>query len=588
MADKIESRAEEKTKSLLQRLWEKASTPASQNEETTPAGDAQEEAREASPMDDDAMMTRTNYLYFLRESTDAPFGKTVRYSEFIQDGAAASPEQRRWFNTLLSEAGARLTRSRIPLPAEVKQEDAEEAPARRFTPIDASVTLFFTEHKMQAWLFAFPPMNDGAPLTREALDRALAEQSVKYGLCEETLASIAEQPRYLTLCLIAKGDAPVDGEDGFVEDLIPREAEVSLVIDENSNVDYKNLGLHRSIHAGDVICRITPPTEPISGMNVKGETVLGRSGKKPLVPLGVGTELSDDGTELRAKLDGQVRYERDGFRVDAVTAIHGNVNNATGNLDVIGDLVIYGDVMEGFRVHATGTVTVKGIVEGASIVAGGDINISAGMNGNFHGTLDAQGSVKSRYLENCTVNAVGSITTDSIINSSVCSDDKVSVDSGRGVIIGGTIMALQRISAKCIGSKANRMTVLVLGSTPHALKEKARLEAELAVQTRETEELSKNLAYLRQTQNPTPAYLTLLTDLRTKYTKHVEQCAKITKDLEALGAVENDLSLCRIYADMIYPVTHITIGSSVGIVREARAKNMVYYHEGEVVFGMAT
>lgn len=45
--------------------------------------------------------------------------------------------------------------------------------------------------------------------------------------------------------------------------------------------------------------------------------------------------------------------------------VYGDVDFNVGNIDFLGDVHISGDVREDFVVHATGTVTVDGLVEGA-------------------------------------------------------------------------------------------------------------------------------------------------------------------------------------------------------------------------------
>ena len=51
--------------------------------------------------------------------------------------------------------------------------------------------------------------------------------------------------------------------------------------------------------------------------------------------------------------------------------------------------------------------------------AGGDIIIAKGMNGMGKGVLNAKGNVVAKFLENATVTALGYVSSESILHSTV-------------------------------------------------------------------------------------------------------------------------------------------------------------------------
>ena len=118
------------------------------------------------------------------------------------------------------------------------------------------------------------------------------------------------------------------------------------------------------------------------------------------MPAGKNTELSEDGTQLLSKIEGQILVRNDKYNIEQTLTIDGNVDFSIGNLDVTGNLVVQGDICSGFEVRATGDITVNGMIEGASVVAGGNIFVRSGMNGNSKGVLTAGKDIRCKFMEN--------------------------------------------------------------------------------------------------------------------------------------------------------------------------------------------
>lgn len=94
--------------------------------------------------------------------------------------------------------------------------------------------------------------------------------------------------------------------------------------------------------------------------------IKGKDGKPPHIPAGKNTVLSEDKTKLLADIDGEVVYEGNKFNVKNLLTINHDVDNSIGNIDFTGDILIKGDVREGYSVKAEGDVTIFGTVEGAT------------------------------------------------------------------------------------------------------------------------------------------------------------------------------------------------------------------------------
>ena len=94
--------------------------------------------------------------------------------------------------------------------------------------------------------------------------------------------------------------------------------------------------------------------------------------------VGKGTELVNDGTEIIASVDGNLVYTNGSFCIEESLLIRGDVDVSSGNIDFIGDIMVKGNVMEGFSVTSKKNVTIFGTVTNGTVTADGNITIKLG------------------------------------------------------------------------------------------------------------------------------------------------------------------------------------------------------------------
>ncbi len=462
--------------------------------------------------------------------------------------------------------------------AESTQEQAPQ-------PKAAQAYLYVSKDRMAAWFFVIPPFNDGQDIKEEDLKSILNQEHVSIGIMEESLKSIVENQIYGQAVLVAKGILARNGIDGSIKDHYKRDLKIEFIEDENGSVDYKNLNNIQSVKEGEVISSIALAVPGENGMTITGQpypcTI---KGTDVLVPVGRNTKLTEDRTLLVSQKTGHVTFINGKFQVDPILKINGNIDNSTGNLDYDGDILITGDVRNGFSVKATGRIDIRGSVEGAQITALGSITIASGMSGNGRGTLTSDSDVKCRYLEHCTVTAKGNVYAESIINSKIESCQDIVVTSGMGVIIGGTLLAANTINARVIGSKVRRLvTELIIANVPRNVEESARLARELEQLHHNMSEVRKNITYLETTQRQDRQQL--LDDLKQASTYLNLREQEITNRLEEITAIDKEQSGI-IQCQQLLPVVRIRIGSSSLLVQEEYSRSIVYKNsEGEITIG---
>ena len=142
-----------------------------------------------------------------------------------------------------------------------------------------------------------------------------------------------------------------------------------------------------------------------------------------------------------ALVDGHVSFTGGKLNVYPVYEVRGNVDNSTGNINFVGKVVVKGNVLTGFEIKAEGDIEVEGVVEGAKLEAGGNILLKRGAQGSGRGVLICQGSLVSRFIENCTVEAGGDIIADAIMHCSISSKSSIELKGRKGLLVGGNTAA---------------------------------------------------------------------------------------------------------------------------------------------------
>lgn len=451
-------------------------------------------------------------------------------------------------------------------------------------PQNAEPVLLVSRDRMRVYLFAFPPMFGGEDLDEKGIRALLDKEKITFGINGEVLESAGTGRVYMRLILLASGLPPVDGLDGRVVERYRRAVEIRLTVRDDNTIDYRDLGWLQTANEGDVICEITPPTKAAAGFDVYNRTLPGRDGRKANVPKGSGTELNEEGTLLLAKIGGAVTFQSERFRVDPLVIIEGNVDIAVGHLDVVGDVLIKGDVQEGFKVKATGDITVNGGVEGATLEAGGSVQIGLGMNGNSVGSIQAGGEVYSKFFENTNVWAGKSIICDTIINSEIASEEDVLVTTGRGVIIGGKVTALRRVAAITVGNQSNRAMEIVLGNTETYLRERRAMEDARFALAAQIEAMQKDIRFLER-QTDTIQKREKLNEINLQLKMGRLKFSKMEVDYKKLLAREANITKCRLQAEVLYPPLTITMGTASKSIRENVYNALVYQKDGDIHVG---
>ena len=453
------------------------------------------------------------------------------------------------------------------------EDKAEEAANK-----NSSIWLFVSEDKLRAYIVLLPKRKKGFTPTYDRVLEELDERGIKFGVDTKLIKKITDKKLYFQMFVIARGVDKVDGSDGKVIEHYPRKIKIVLKEDEFGNTDFKNLGNIKNITKGSIICDIILPTSGNSGNNVYGEEIPCKDGEMPIIPMGENTNLTDDELHLVASCDGCVNYHDDMFYVRQLLYIKGNVDPHTGNIEFKGDIIIEGDVLEGYSVKADGNLKVQGTVENSSLTAGGGISIAGGVKGNEKAVLTSGSEIKSLFLESCTAKAKNGIYSESIINSSIYTDDCVSVDRGKGIILGGTVIARNYVQAKIIGNQSGRACTIKLGTNYNVAEEKATLSKELDDLEKELRSIKKDLLFFERSNNTTGSdKKEKYSALKSKAGLYANRIRIKQKKLNDIVTNGFDISECFFRARESFPPVNLTIGTHNTIIRMPYFNSKCYF-----------
>lgn len=276
---------------------------------------------------------------------------------------------------------------------------------------DAKLEIKIGRNKMRASICLVPPKG-GKMLTIKDVLEGLKAKGVNYGIDKKIIKSVIDEKIFNTYVDVAFGLSPVDGKNGYTKYHFDLQRNLKPKLLKNGTADYYNLDLVINVKKGDLLAEITPPTKGIPGKTTTGEVIPAKNGREAKIRIGKNVVVSQDALKMYTEIDGQPILEDGRLSVLPVLEVKGDVGPATGNIDFLGSVIVFGNVKSGFTIKASGDIEINGIVEAAKIEAGGNITVKRGIQGQGKGFLKASKDFKTRYIENAKVEAGENINID--------------------------------------------------------------------------------------------------------------------------------------------------------------------------------
>ncbi len=431
---------------------------------------------------------------------------------------------------------------------------------------------------------------DNVAIKKEDIIGALDSQRVVFGIKEDIISYLVESPLYNEAFCVAEGIAPQNGKNGSITYHFNTDVNKTPTLMEDGRINYRELNLIQSVKEGQVLCSLVPPVKGVEGKTIKGRVISAVNGKPAVLPRGKNVAISEDGQSLVATTAGEVEY-LDATKVSVYTnhEVPADVDNSTGNVSFVGSVIIKGNVLSGFSVEAGGNVEVFGVVEGATIKAGGNIILRRGMQGMGKGTLIAGGDIVARYIEYSSIEASNNIQAEAIMHSNVKCGNKLELTGNKGLLVGGTCKVGNIVVAKVIGSHMATITDVEVGVDPSVRERYKNAREEIVSMESDIKKADQAITILRKMESAgvlTPDKQEILTkSVRTK----VYLSTKIQEVKQEISILDEKLQQegnGKIRAlSFIYPGVKVSIGTCMMYVKEPLQYCTLYRDGADVRVG---
>lgn len=451
---------------------------------------------------------------------------------------------------------------------------------------DGWVRVETSTNKMEAYLIIEPPTGNGNWPTLEQALGTLRGEKIVFGLNQTIVAEVIASHQ-TGVTTVAVGQVPAPGEDAKFTFLFEKK-ENSLTEDEFGRVDYREQQTVQNIVTGQVLMVKTPATLGEPGFNVLGQKLDPKPGKDKHIKVGKNVIWANDGLRLVSTINGEPSYINGKISVFPLHQVDGDVNFKTGNISFLGSVVIRGNVDAGFKVEAEGDVVIHGMVEAADLKVGGNLTICGGVSGMDKTTITCGGDFNAKFIEHAILNCDGNVLIkEAIMYCQVNADQNITVDMGKGLIVGGLLRTGEEISAKIIGSKFGTMTELELGVKPGIKIEYQQLEEKIKDNKIGLDKAEKAVAMLEKIPNLPPDRQEMYQNLlKTTYVLkgQISQAEARRKEiLEEMLVLSKEKARVKV-KDTLFPGVRVSIGKATTVIRDEIKYTFLAYVEGEIQF----
>lgn len=340
----------------------------------------------------------------------------------------------------------------------------------------------------------------GPLLSNEELREVLKEARITTGLRPERVSAILAEGRFDSEQLVAWGRPPKRGEEGQLEFAVqsPTPAPAAGPDKSLERIDYRRQSSVISVKKGDLLVRRVPAVPGASGVNVHGQELLPPPVREARLPKGKNTEADPDGLHLYATIDGLVCQAHGVINVSPIMEVRGDVDFSVGSIDFKGSVNISGNVLVDFEVKAQDDITIAGVVEGATLIAGGNLTIARGVQGGGKAKLQAGGVFSANFIHNAAVAANTVAVAGPILHCRVRAEDTVVTTGSKGTIAGGKVSARYAIECTALGTELGVRTELEVGIAPQVREQLAGAQQEMRKLEAQMQKLAPALAQLRK------------------------------------------------------------------------------------------
>ncbi len=341
-------------------------------------------------------------------------------------------------------------------------DDPLELCATAIIPVNEKCMVNIDRDGLKATARFYPPTTGGALLTEDDIISDLKRVGVKHGVRKVAIEHFLSKHEYCRDYLVAVATKPREGHDAKITYHFDINATAKPKLNEDGSVDFHQLGNIKPVEAGQKLATLKPVDWGTPGVSVTGKPIRPKKVKNRHLRFGRNIRVTDDKCRIYSEVSGHVSLVEDMVMVSDIYNVPANVDASTGDIEYNGTVQVNGNVNTGYKIKAAGDIVVNGVVEGAELIAGGNIVLKRGMQGGERGSLTADGNITAKFIESSVVKCNGGVKADAVLNSDIDCREQVEVRGKKGLINGGSIRTYGSIIATTIGSEMGGITKIVV------------------------------------------------------------------------------------------------------------------------------
>ncbi len=348
---------------------------------------------------------------------------------------------------------------------EVRKKEIESLGREYESIVHGYFDIRVSDDDMVAAADFYPPTYGGIPVEKREVREKLESLDIVYGIDWEKIDRAIEKCNKeltpVTDVLVARGDRPIEQVPEHLvieEQLIQKPAGTAK---RKGPVDYHDLISYTLVKKGETLAHIVPFQKGKEGRTIRGKLIAFKKVPVRQIKNGANTEL--DGERVVAACDGRLEYNPDLIFVREVFEVFENVDYKTGNITFPGDVVIHGHISDGFKVEAGASIVCHETLDASEVACRGDLIVHRGIIGRNKGTVKVGGSITTKFVENCYVEADDKIFVEAGILHSKIYTHKTLEMGKTSLIVGGKITAQNGVIAFNVGTKMGIKTEICCG-----------------------------------------------------------------------------------------------------------------------------
>lgn len=296
-------------------------------------------------------------------------------------------------------------------------------------------------------------------VTRERLLEILERYGIKAGILESALETIMKGEDDKKPILVARGQIPRKGADGWYECFFRTIINRRPKILKDGSADYQNVEWFETVKEGQKLAYYHNAEEGTDGYTISGKPIPAQRGTEKALLVGKGFHMEADRRTYVATVGGMVYMSDTTLEVSRHMEVE-DVTLATGNIYFDGSLHVKGNVESGVEINVTEDLEIDGNVGAATIICGGNILLKKGMNSAGHGLIRSEKGIVSRFFEAVKVEAKEDIQVNKSLNSQLYAGGMIISSS---IIAGGVACAEKGFRITNVGNGIGLHTALKIG-----------------------------------------------------------------------------------------------------------------------------